>query len=324
MNPLKASVVILTFDAGPGFEDLLVRLSNQETDFDYEILVVDSGSTDGSMELARRHGASVHCIPSSAFDHGATRNLGASLSHGEYVAFIVQDAVPLDSHWLSSMVEALEGEDLVAGVYGRQVPRPDSGDLTRVLVNSWTTAAPERREQFAGGPEPFHSLPPMERRALSTFDNVSSCIRRSVWAELPFMQTNFGEDLRWGKQVVEAGYKLAYEPRSTVLHSHERSPLYDLRRHYVDQLVLLQLFGLVLVPNVGMLLLNVLRSTAFLWRRLLQEGKSGRIFPGAMLSAARYAAVSQVGAYLGVKGRGLYGMSPKLRAGLDRFLSRGI
>ena len=324
MSSPKASVVVLTFNAGPGFEDLLARLSTQEADFDYEILVVDSGSTDGSVELARRYGAAVHCIPSSEFDHGGTRNLGAALSRGEYVTFVVQDAVPLDGRWLSSMVEALEGEDPAAGVYGRQVPRPDSGDLTRILVNSWPTAALERREQFAGGSESFRVLSPAERRALSTFDNVSSCIRRPVWEEFPFVQTNFGEDLRWGKQVVEAGYKLVYEPRSAVLHSHERSLLYDLRRHYVDQLVLLQLFGLVLVPNVRILLLNVLRSTASLWRRLFDEGKTSRVHPKTLLLAARYAAVSQVGVYLGVKVRGFSGVSPKLRAGLDRFLSRGI
>ena len=67
-----------------------------------------------------------------------TRNLGVSLSRGGYVTFIVQDAVPLDGRWLAAMVEDLEGDELVAGVYGRQVPRPESGPLTRAVLTHRT------------------------------------------------------------------------------------------------------------------------------------------------------------------------------------------
>ncbi len=323
MTSLKASVVIPTFNAGPNLKDLLGKLSTQETDFDYEVLVVDSGSTDGTVGLARRHGAFVHQIPSSEFDHGATRNLGISLSRGEYVALTVQDALPLDGNWLSSMVENLERDDSVAGVYGRQIPTPDSDELTRALVTGWPTAATARREQFVEEPARYHTLPPTERRTLATFDNVSSCIRRSVWEQFPFARTNFGEDLRWGKKVVEAGYKLVYEPRSTVFHSHGRGALYDLRRHYVDQLVLLDLFGRDLAPKLRHLPANVLRSVAHLCSRLLRTGKPGGRLPRLVLEAAKYAAVSQAGAYLAVEGKRLSRVSPGLYARLDRFLKKG-
>ena len=73
-------MVIPTLNAGAGFEELLKRISEQEASFDYGLLVVDSGSTDGTAELARRYGASVHRISQNEFDHGATRNLGVSLS----------------------------------------------------------------------------------------------------------------------------------------------------------------------------------------------------------------------------------------------------
>jgi glycosyltransferase involved in cell wall biosynthesis len=76
----EVSVVIPTLNAGVGFEELLEWVSKQETSFDYGLLVVDSGSTDGTAELARRYGASVHRISQNEFDHGATRNLGVSLS----------------------------------------------------------------------------------------------------------------------------------------------------------------------------------------------------------------------------------------------------
>src|ERR671932_769306 len=114
-------------------------------------------------------------------------------------------------------------------------------------------------------------MPPRERRRIAAFDNVSSCLRRSVWEEMPFERTNFGEDLRWGKRVVEAGYKIVYEPRSAVFHSHERGVVYDLRRYYVDQRLLLELFELELVPNMAVPLLAILRSTVHLYRLLRQD-----------------------------------------------------
>ena len=109
-------------------------------------------------------------------------------------------------------------------------------------------------------------MPPATRRSLAVFDNVSSCVRRSVWEHIPFEKTRFGEDLRWGKAAVEAGHKLVYEPHSAVLHSHERGALYDLKRHYVDALILQELFGLTPTPNLPRLLLNVTLTCAHLYR----------------------------------------------------------
>ena len=321
---MKASVIVPTFNAGADFERLLKGLSNQGTTFDYEILVIDSGSTDGTAELARRYGASVYRVSRNEFGHGATRNLGVSLASGEYVAFIVQDAVPLDERWLAPMVENLEHDEMVAGVYGRQLPRPESSPLTRVLVNSWPTADLQRREQFVSPPTLYDMLLPDERRSLATFDNVSSCVRRSVWEAIPFEPTHFGEDLRWGKKVVEAGYKIVYEPRSAVFHSHERGASYDLRRHYADQLVLLDLFGLASTPNLALLLLNMLRASAYFYLRLVGYEKSvvraARLVPLAL----KHAVFSQTGAYLAVQNRRLARVSPQISDRLDRFLSRGI
>jgi rhamnosyltransferase len=204
-SPPKVSVVIPTLNAGPGFRDLLDKLSTQETSFGYEVLVVDSGSTDATAE----------------------------------------------------------------------------------------------------------------RRSLATFDNVSSCVRRSVWESIPFEPTGFGEDVRWGKRVVETGYKLVYEPRSAVLHSHERGALYDLRRHYVEGQLLLELFGLAPTPNLALWLLNVLRSTAHLYLRLRRDAKATGGELRLALLAAKHAVCSQTGLYLALKKR-------RLPARLDLLLRRGV
>jgi hypothetical protein len=108
-----------------------------------------------------------------------------------------------------------------------------------------------------------------------------------------------------------------------VFHSHERGALYDLRRHYVDQLVLLDLFGPDLAPKLRHLPANVLRHVAYLCLRLVRTGKPSRVSSRLVLEAAKYAAVSQVGAYLAVEGKRLSRVSPGLYARLDRFLKKG-
>lgn len=327
---LVVSVVVPTFNAGPGFEELLRRLRAQDGDFESEVLVVDSGSTDGTVELARRYGAAVHGIEKAEFNHGATRNLGISLAGGEYVALIVQDALPLDERWLAAMVENLERDDLVAGVYGRQVPRPESSALARVVVDNQSTAHPVRREQFAGSPEGYLEIPAAERRSLATFDNVSSCLRRSVWELVPFEETDFGEDLRWGEMVISRGYRLVYEPRSAVFHSHERGVAYDLRRNYVGQLVVSDLFGLEPIPNLWRLLVAIFASFAHVCYLLYtgERSKGRRPRPGEALRfgmlAIKHVVPAQVGVYLGSRSASSSGWSPTLRRRLHRFLSKGI
>lgn len=279
-------------------------------------MVVDSGSTDGTVELARRRGASVH--PIEDFDHGSARNLGASRAAGEHVAFVVQDALPVDDRWLASMVDNLDRDPAVAGVYGRQIPRPDAGPLARALVNDWPTASPERREQHAD--DRYDDLPPAARRSLAAFDNVSSCVRRSVWESIPFEKAPFGEDLRWGKAVVEAGHKLVYEPRAAVIHSHERGALYDLRRHYADGLLVLDLFGLAPTPNLARLLLNTPLTAAHLYLRLRRESKGAK----AALLAARYALCAQAGSYLAVRRHRRKGRDSEFTARLHEFLGSGV
>ena len=318
----QVSVVIPTFNAGPDFEELLLQLDAQRGDFELEVVVVDSGSTDGTVELAARHGTLLHSVSKASFNHGATRDLGISLSSGEYVALTVQDAMPLDERWLAAMVENLREDLRVAAVYGRHVPRSEAGLLTRALVGNLAVADLERREQEIQAT--YSSLPPAQRRRIAAFDNVSSCLRRSVWEEFPFGETDFAEDLRWGKKVVEAGYTIVYEPRSVVVHSHERGALYDLRRHYVDQLVLDELFGARMVPSLPRLIFGIPYSTRHVYGLLRREDPTPEKKPRLLLEAATYALASQLGAYLGGKAPSVSRLSPRLHARLHRILGKGV
>jgi rhamnosyltransferase len=319
---MKVSVVIPTLNAGPGFEETLEKISAQEGDFERELLVIDSGSADGTDELARRYGARVHRIERQEFNHGATRNFAISLTEGKYVALTVQDAVPLDERWLAAMVENLERDERVAVVYSRQVPRSGASVLTRALVNNLPTAGLERRVKEMDDPEGYEALRPAEKRRVVAFDNVSSCLRRSVWEEFSFEKTNFAEDLRWGKEAFERGYKIVYEPRSVVIHSHERGVLYDLKRYYVDQMFLVEIFGARLVPNLWRLGLTI----PFVARRVyyMLRHEDPEKWLRHLLTALKFAVLAQVGAYLGCKSEALARLAPRLHATLHRSLSKGV
>src|SRR5262245_9578063 len=89
-----------------------------------ELMVVDSASTDGSAELARRHGARVIAIAPDEFSHGRTRNLLVEQSRGDHIAFLTQDAVPANERWLAKLLAGFDAADDVGLVFGRYVARP--------------------------------------------------------------------------------------------------------------------------------------------------------------------------------------------------------
>ena len=103
--PLKISVILPTFQAAAYWPAWLEAMQQQT--LSAELVVVDSSSTDGTADLARAAGARVAVIPQTSFDHGASRNLGASLASGEVLVFMTQDARPAHPEFLAQLVAPL-------------------------------------------------------------------------------------------------------------------------------------------------------------------------------------------------------------------------
>lgn len=241
---LPVSIVIPTKDAGPRFRETLEAIRRQAGRYDIEIIVVDSGSSDETVALSERYGAQVLSIPAEAFNHGEARNEGIRRARGEFVALLVQDAVPADKRWLDALVRALHGDPQVAGAYSRHLGRPDCDYVGRYAAEYWHEHVGRRWVQEIADPIAFQALPFAERRDRCTFNNVSAIVRRSVWERYPFPCIAYAEDVAWAKQVLEEGYRIVYEPASRVLHSHERPPAYELRRSFVDARALAGIFAL--------------------------------------------------------------------------------
>ena len=253
------SVLLLTRNGIGTLPRVLESVRSQTTSFPIEIVAVDSGSDDGTVELLRGQADRLIEIRADEFNHGTTRNLGVEACRAPLVVLLVQDAEPASADWLARLVEPLMADEQagrtsgggrpLAGTYARQVPRPDASAVVREHLQRYLATGPTPRRQSIAGQAEFEALPPAGRLAACTFDNVCSCIRREAWERHPFRSAPIAEDLAWARDVMLAGYDLAFVPEAAVVHSHERPAGYELRRTYLVHQQLRRLFGLAAIPT---------------------------------------------------------------------------
>ena len=290
--------MLLTRNGGDLLAAALDAIARQRVDFAFEVIAVDSGSTDGTLQRLHASAQQVVSIPPESFNHGLTRNLASERARGELIVFVVQDALPTSDDWLATLTAPLRTDPCVAGAFCRQQARPDASVLTKHYLHNWVaTAVTPRTVSIKSGDELDHLDPPA-RLQLCAFDNVCSCIRRSVWNQIRFAETPIAEDLEWGRTVLLAGYRLAYVADATVLHSHERSARYEFARTYVLHRRLLELFGLRTIPTAT-LLLRAIASTARLHLQCEREATENG---GRKIGAGRALALAlawPLGQYLG-------------------------
>lgn len=311
MNPL-VSIVIPTCNAGPVLEHVLCAIESQDWDGIREIVAIDSGSTDGSVERLMRHGATVLHVGRNRFNHGDTRNAALARVRGALAVLIVQDAVPASQSWLSALIEPLAADETVAGSFARQTSAPGASSVTTYYLSKWAAAGDEPRIAGPLTREHFERMSPHERHAACAFDNVCSCIRVSAWRAHPFRTTAIAEDLEWARDVLLAGYRLVYTPAAVVRHSHERSIHYELQRTYLVHQRLQTLFGLSTIPTVGSLVRSVAATVPANARIAAREGdRRAR----AVLRAAALGVATPLGQYLGAR---------SAREGRELLRTRGI
>jgi rhamnosyltransferase len=206
------SIIILTKNGGKLFSDVLGRLFACDGLHKAEVIVIDSGSTDATLEYARRYSQiKIIQISPSEFGHGKTRNLGAQIAAGDILVYLVQDATPVNPNFLTSLVSPF-ADPLVAATYGRQIPRDSANPVERFFLGKTYPGFRQVRAHDGADPAKIRSL---------FFSNVCSAIRRSVWKQIPFDENLImSEDQQWAKQVLQANYHIIYEQDAVVYHSH--------------------------------------------------------------------------------------------------------
>lgn len=193
-----------------------------------EIIVVDSGSTDGTLEILKAYPCvRVIEIDPGDFNHGDSRNLGVRNASGDWVVLTVQDARPSDSRWIERLLEGVTDDEVVA-VCGAQVV-PHEKDANPVEWFRPVSKPTLKRVQYTSAGE-FDALSPAEKLAACRWDDVTSMYRREVLLRLPFQRTRFAEDVIWAKDALRAGYAIVYNPAARVYHFHTETPEFTFRR----------------------------------------------------------------------------------------------
>lgn len=244
MEKYRISIVIPVKNGFSTLGQCLDGLTTQSTDIPSEIIVIDSGSSDGSVELAKEYPIKLIQIPSEKFNHGDTRNLGAAEATGDFVLFTVQDAWTTDRLMLERM--ALHFKDLdVVGVCGQQIVPHDEDKNPVAWFRSYSDPFP-RRYQYSASE--YQNLPPEQKAFVAGWDDVIAMYRRSYLLEHPFEHTNFSEDLKWANHALADGKALVFDYRNRVNHYHHEDFNYRYRRRFIEDCQHYWIFGLQASP----------------------------------------------------------------------------
>ena len=203
---MRASVVIRTYNEAEHLEELLCGIEAQETTLDgVEVVLVDSGSTDGTVAIAKRHGCRIVTIRKDEFTFGRSLNFGCAAAQGEILVFVSGHCVPASTGWLEALARPIaEGE--ASYTYGRQLGRDTTKfSEEQVFRKYFPGTSSEQQEGFF-------------------CNNANAALLREAWERFHFDETLTGlEDLHLAKQLHAVGELITYTMDAAVYHIHDES-----------------------------------------------------------------------------------------------------
>jgi len=294
------TVAIPVLNGGRRFEETLAAVARQRLDRPIELIVADSGSTDGSADRARAHGATVIEVDRARFSHGGTRNLLAERASGAHIAFLTQDSAPADERWLARLLAGFELADDVALVFGPYRARPDATHMVRRELDEWfaSLSSDGRPRVDRAGSERDEADVATGRR-LPFFSDANGCIARYAWERVPFREVPYAEDQLLAKDMLAAGYAKAYAPLAAVFHSHDYPPLALFRRCFDEWRGLREVHGDVEPAGPLGVALRIQRAVRDDIGLLRAEGRAGPSLAGPIAQSIRHHSIRAAGAVLG-------------------------
>jgi rhamnosyltransferase len=236
----ELTVVIPTFNGGIWLEHTLQKIFQQSIIEEMEILVIDSGSSDNTLNVLKKYPIRIHEIPNKTFNHGSTRNLGTQLAKGRFVLFTVQDACPASNEWAEKMLSNFNSERISAVCGGQAVPH----DKNKNPIQWYRPQSrPQKASVFFKNKENFDSLNAQQKNRLCSWDNVNAIYRRKVLLEVPFQHISFAEDMAWAKDALRASKELIYDFSNPVFHYHHQNKEFTYKRTLADAYFRYELTG---------------------------------------------------------------------------------
>ena len=192
------------------------------------IYVMDSGSTDGTLDYLRAI-PEVQVIPvnPAEFNHGETRNLGWQHAREDFVLYTVQDARTANNTLLEELMKGFDDPEVMA-VCGQQVV-PHEKDKNPAEWFRPMSLPQNRKYQFAGTDD-FDALPPQDKKGVCSWDDVVALYRREALETIPFRRVVFGEDMLWARDAMRQGFAIEYRPVARMYHYHQEDPDFSFKR----------------------------------------------------------------------------------------------
>lgn len=240
VNKHDISIIFRALNEEKYFEDALKACKKQKVgNLTYEIILVDSGSTDGTLRIAKKYGCKIVNIPRSKFSFGRSLNWGCEVATGRNLVFISAHCIPKNDNWLINLVDPLD-KNLAAYTYGRQIGSSNSKFSEKQLFAKY--------------------FPNNDRIQNNDFfvNNANSAIKKSVWEKYKFDEEVTGlEDMVLGQKLIDDFMKIGYVSSAVVTHIHEESLKQIKNRYYREALTLR-----VVLPEIQMSFFDFLRFTS--------------------------------------------------------------
>ena len=222
---VRVSILVRTYNSERTIGEVLESLSAQSFR-DYELIVVDSGSTDKTLDIVRRHPHVFVDYSKKKFTYGGSLNAGCAAAKGEYVVILSSHCVPLHREWLGKLVEAMDGDRQLAGAWGPLV----------FDVESYPVGKKEGVERI--------DLGRFLKRPNWGLQNPNAIIRRELWEKHHFSEEiERCEDQEWAHHFLTQGYNTAIVHGAEALYNIPHSPYQYGKKMMQDFVVLYDLFG---------------------------------------------------------------------------------
>ena len=190
----------------------------------FELIIIDSSSTDNTVQIAQRYTENIIIIPQNEFDHGGTRTKAAKIAKGDILVYLTQDALPFDESTVQNIIKVFEDEKIGAA-YGRQLSYEDTNLFGKHLRTFNYTVDTYIRDKTD-----------IKQFGLKTafLSDSFAAYRKSVLESIGWFKDGLilGEDTYAGAKMILAGYSLSYVSDAQVYHSHSYSIWQELKRYF--------------------------------------------------------------------------------------------
>ncbi|MFQ5707308.1 MAG: glycosyltransferase [bacterium] len=249
MSLFRISVIVLTYNDFAEISGCIQNIISQKCSFNYEIIVIDSNSSDGTAEIVQDYPVKFISIHPHQFHHAITRNFAATIANGDIIIYMNGHTIPCNSTWIANIEREFRDPE-VAIVYGKQIPAEDAS-IERIFT----------LKQMYGDKRIVKTKKDIHRLGYSLYQisTVNAAIRRSILLKIPFPPSvPVFEDVALAKEIIDHGYRIIYSPDAAVFHSDEYTIANHFKR-YFDIGVIYERLGFFDIKTKRNLLLDGLK-----------------------------------------------------------------